>query len=291
MRRDWRGERDWWLDHFFQWQPRNRRSSNLPGLNKGDHVAVPLPFNLPTPLAEPCLAWRWGLDRSGYGRLRNKGAHVVAYEQTRGKPVDSGLFVLHLCHRPFCVQPAHLYAGTTKQNSEDTQAVHSELHTYRTWAVLGDRYDRALNEHRYPAPLVEGSSQGMSPREARGCPHWFVRPARGARSCANCGEMSAASLFSGHRDACSFYEASPTRPCRCQTDPCCCKGCLALLLGPAQRAYESDGNPIEGPLFDGIPAALDEDAPLPKAEAQRIRGYLMAMAGLGGRRGEVGTSQ
>ena len=37
---------------------------------------------------------------------------------TRGE-IPEGKLILHLCHRRSCVQPAHLYAGTQKQNTED----------------------------------------------------------------------------------------------------------------------------------------------------------------------------
>ena len=109
-------------------------------------MGIPIPANTPTPLAGPCLIWRWGLDSSGYGRLAGKGAHVVAYEQGYGKEVGRGLSILHLCHRPFCVQPIMrtFMKERLKENSEDRNAVGSELLTYRTFEILGNRWDQAL---------------------------------------------------------------------------------------------------------------------------------------------------
>ena len=106
MNRNWKGERDWWLDHFYQWVPGQRRRSKATALTGSDYVAVPLPTNVPTPLAWPCLIWRWALDGNGYGNLGGKGAHIVAYEQIRGIAVPARSSILHLCHRPFCIQPA-----------------------------------------------------------------------------------------------------------------------------------------------------------------------------------------
>ena len=62
---------------------------------------------------------------AGYGTLRMGGrtskAHRVAYEMSRGTIPERKL-ILHLCHRRSCIQPAHLYAGTRKQNAEDRLA-------------------------------------------------------------------------------------------------------------------------------------------------------------------------
>ena len=193
--RDWKGERDWWLDQRSQWFPGARRRSNNPKLTASDYMGIPIPVNTPTPLAGPCLIWRWGLDSSGYGRLAGKGAHVVAYEQGYGKEVGRGLSILHLCHRPFCVQPAHLYEGTAKENSEDRNAVGSELLTYRTFEILGNRWDQAWAGDPWNAPPLEGASFSLLPRQPLKCPHRFIRPAGDAKLCANCGESNLWSKF------------------------------------------------------------------------------------------------
>lgn len=232
MARDFKGERNWWLDHFYQWASDARRRSKSPQMRAHDYFAIPIPQNMPTPLAWPCLIWRWALNGAGYGNFKGRGAHVVAYEQSRGKEVSPGLYILHLCHRPFCVQPAHLYEGTANQNSEDKKAVYSELCTYRTWQLLSDRWDRAESDYYWVAPPIETAIPGFRSRPVLKCPHWFVRPAGSATLCANCGEASSESIFSGHREPC--YSPSPDIPprqCRCLTEPCSCTTCLAMPSG------------------------------------------------------------
>ena len=280
MNRDWKEERNWWLDHFYQWVPGQRRRSTATRVTPSDYVAIPLPTNVPTPLGGPCLIWRWALGGNGYGNLWGKGAHVATYEQSRAMTVQDGSSILHLCHRPFCVQPAHLYQGTARENSEDRRALNSEMRTYPTWAMIGDRYEKAFTEHRWPTPPLAGAIQRLEQDEVLGCPHAFVRAAGTAWQCANCGQSSSDSVFDGHRQACLMPGFGPDhRPCRCLSDPCSCRSCLIFLLGPAQRAHESAGGCIDGPLYNYIPTLLHRDQwPLPKAEARAIRIYLETIA-------------
>lgn len=74
-----------------------------------------------------CWLWTgWSACADGYGsisrRIGNKDkilrAHRVSYELFKG-PVPAGLFVLHQCDTPACVNPAHLFLGTSQDNASD----------------------------------------------------------------------------------------------------------------------------------------------------------------------------
>jgi hypothetical protein len=69
-----------------------------------------------------CHEWQGLRDASGYGRLDidNKGrmAHRVAWELTNG-PIPDGMLALHRCDNPSCINPAHLFIGTQKDNMQD----------------------------------------------------------------------------------------------------------------------------------------------------------------------------
>lgn len=75
---------------------------------------------------ELSLCWLWKGAKSNnlkrpygyftYGKVQY--AHRVAWQIFRG-PIPDGLFVLHHCDNPPCVNPDHLFLGTKKDNRQD----------------------------------------------------------------------------------------------------------------------------------------------------------------------------
>ena len=217
MKRNWEGERNFWLDHFRQYHPGVRRNHGRTGITPADCVGIPVPPDLAVPLSPPCLAWRWKLRGGGYGVLNGGGAHAAVFEQTRGRTVREERQINHLCNRLFCIQPAHLYEGTAKQNSEDRQAGVAGGR-YPHWKAMAHRFDRVLTRHHWAAPGPEAVSAGWGkPLE---CPHGEMpemfgkrERAEGTGLCANCG---AERLVLEDRVSVRRRPCGMAQPCRCE---------------------------------------------------------------------------
>ena len=73
-----------------------------------------------------CWLWTGALASDGYGLVsqridgRNicKRAHRLSYELHIGQ-IPKDMSVLHKCDTPICINPAHLFVGTQKANTDD----------------------------------------------------------------------------------------------------------------------------------------------------------------------------
>jgi hypothetical protein len=72
-----------------------------------------------------CLVWAGSKNVDRYGRMVRGGktffAHRLSYERFVG-PTPSDMEICHTCDNPSCVNPEHLFLGTTRDNALDREA-------------------------------------------------------------------------------------------------------------------------------------------------------------------------
>jgi hypothetical protein len=73
--------------------------------------------------AGDCWVWTGARGANGYGfvsgySFTERFAHRLAWTMANG-PIPEGKWVLHTCDNPPCVNPAHLFLGSAKDNAQD----------------------------------------------------------------------------------------------------------------------------------------------------------------------------
>lgn len=92
---------------------------------------------------DDCWEWQAYATKQGYGKFsigkKLYMAHRVSYKLTYGD-FDQSLDCCHKCDNPRCVNPNHLFLGTTKDNMQDMLSKGRHYFKRRTHCHKGHEY-------------------------------------------------------------------------------------------------------------------------------------------------------
>ena len=157
-----------------------------------EYAAVPPPINSQAQPAGNCLIWLGALNQGGYGvrqfNHKRELGHRQAFRESRGREPNKS--ILHLCNRPYCVQPSHLYEGDAQDNRDDRRLLTSDAIELRLSQAKYKEISAAA-KYRWPDPAeTQVPLHGLpEPGDAHECN--FIISAGAIKLCQTCNRAEA----------------------------------------------------------------------------------------------------
>lgn len=117
-----------------------------------------------------CWQWTGGSRKTGYGSFKLKfsggvewSAHRASWILFRGS-IPDGLYVLHRCDNPLCVNPDHLFTGTQLDNVHDMLAKNRSNYTGPRNPHTGEQHHQSVLTESNVIEIRSLSDSGVSQR-------------------------------------------------------------------------------------------------------------------------------
>jgi len=97
-----------------------------------------------------CWLWTGHTDKDGYGNItikrKSKRTHRVYWEIING-PIPKGMWVLHTCDVPSCINLNHLFLGTHTDNMRDKVKKGRDFNKSKTHCIRDHEFNEKNTRH------------------------------------------------------------------------------------------------------------------------------------------------
>ena len=129
-------------------------------MNKDAHLTLNdlVARNTPALSDEKCWPWQGAKLKTGYGvvkhRCKQYKAHRASFAIHRGQ-IPGGMLVCHHCDNPSCVNPSHLFLGTSQDNMTDK--------VQKGRQSRGEEHAKSIaKSEKHQSAIVRGEKHGRS---------------------------------------------------------------------------------------------------------------------------------